>query len=317
VVTSSIRPAEVPAFMKYTLVLAVICAAGTIWEYRFESNLFYILPDKLLPGIFTVEQVAESAAVDDLGRRLVRGPAEIPLEAVAMMVMAFPIALVGVMHSTRTRQRLLYALASCLLLAAMASTARKSAFMAPAAVVLALAYFRRRELLRLAPLALVLVIAIHAVSPGAIGSIAAQLQGNRLDVNTVNDRTSDYDAIRPDVWSHLAFGRGYGTYEHTSYRILDMEILDQLVEVGVVGMLAFVLMVGAVVGVARAPIRERSPVRSPIALAVAAAAIAFLVVSTLFDSMSFPHCPYIFLWLAGLLTVAVRREDAGSRPWRA
>ena len=40
-----------------------------------------------------------------------------------------------------------------------------------------------------------------------------------------------------------------------------------------------------------------------------AAAVAFLVVSTLFDVMSFPHCPYILLWLAALLTVAMEPED--------
>jgi hypothetical protein len=61
--------------------------------------------------------------------------------------------------------------------------------------------------------------------------------------------------------------------------------------------------------VARGRIRARRSRDGPVALAVAAAAIAFLVVSTLFDAMSFPHCPYIFLWLAGLLIVAVAPED--------
>jgi hypothetical protein len=64
--------------------------------------------------------------------------------------------------------------------------------------------------------------------------------------------------------------------------------------------------------VARATIRSRDPVRSPVALAVAAAAVGFLVLSTLFDIMSFPHVPYIFLYLAGLLAVVVRPPD-GAR----
>jgi hypothetical protein len=314
VVASAIRRTEVNAFIIFTLVLAVICALGTLWEYRFQYNVFYGLSDKLLPGIFQVTTQAESSAYDDIGRRLVKGPGEIPLEDVGMMVMALPIALVGVLHATRRRGRILYGLAACLLLAAMVSTNRKSAFMAPVAVVLTLAYFRRRELLKLAPLLLVLLVAIHGLAPGALGSVAFQLRGDQLGVNTVGDRSSDYDAVRPDLWTHLAFGRGYGTYEHTSYRILDMELLHEIVEVGVLGMAAYVLMIAAVVAVARAPIRARRPRDGPVALAVAAAAIAFLVVSTLFDVMSFPHCPYIFLWLAALLIVAVAPPEHGPGP---
>jgi hypothetical protein len=312
VVASVVRHSEVPAFMTYTLGLAVICALGTLWEYRFHYNVFYEMSDKLLPGIFTVGE-AESAAVDAIGRRVVRGPAEIPLEAVAMMVMALPIALVGLIHSGAWRGRLLYGLAAALLLAAMLSTFRKSAFMAPISVVLTLAYFRRRELLRLAPLALVLVLMIPILAPGALGSVAFQLRGDRLGVNTVSDRTSDYDAIRPDVWTHLAFGRGYGTYDHTSYRILDMELLQQIIEVGVIGLVAYLLVIVSIVGVARAPIRARRPVDAPVALAAAATAVAFLVLSTLFDIMSFPHCPYIFLWIAALLAVVVKPPEERAR----
>jgi hypothetical protein len=309
VAASSLRSSEVPAFLKYTLLLAIVCALGTIWEYRFHYNFFYEMSAKLLPGIFQVSNDAESSAVDEIGRRIVRGPAEVPLEAVAMMAMALPIALVGILHANVKKERILYGIAACILLAAMISTFRKSAFMAPIAVVLTIGYFRRRELLRLTPLLLVMLVVLHVVSPGALGSIAFQLRGDHLDVNTVNDRTSDYDAVRPDIWSHPVFGRGYGTYEHKSYRILDMELLRETVEVGAVGVAAYLLMILSVIAVARAPIRARRPRDAPVALVAAAAAVAFLVVSTLFDVMSFPHCPYIFLWMAAMLSATVTADD--------
>ena len=92
---SVIRESEVRPFLTYTLVLAGICAAGTIWEYRFHYNVFYEWSDKLLPGFFTVGE-AESSGVDEIGRRLVaRAGARSALEAVAMLAMALPIALVG------------------------------------------------------------------------------------------------------------------------------------------------------------------------------------------------------------------------------
>ena len=310
IVASSIRRAEVPAFLKYTLVLAVLCALGTIWEYRFHYNVFYAWSDKLLPGIFSVGQT-ESSAVDEIGRRIVIGPGEISLEAAAMLSMGLPIALVGIMSSARWRGRVLYGLAASILMAGAISTYRKTALIAPVSAILTLAYYRRRELVRLAPLGVVVLIAVHLLSPGAFGAIAEQLHPQRLGaVSTVSDRTSDYDAVKPDVWTHLAFGRGYGSYEHTTYRVLDMELLRQLIEVGVVGLTAYIMLMVSIVATARAPIRRRRADESRVALAAAATAVSFLVISTLFDVMSFPHCPYILLWMGGLLAVVVTNPPA-------
>lgn len=304
VVASVVRRTEVKAFLKFNLVLAVLVALGMIWQYRTQANVFYNWTDAILPGAFEMVSAAPTG-VDDIGRRLVQGPAEISLEAVAMLSLALPIALVGLLNATRSRSRVLYGLAACLIMAAEVSTYRKSAFMAPIAVVLTLAYYRRRQLVKLAPLAVVLFIAIHVLSPGAFGSIVQQLHPDRLGVATVSDRTADYDAIRPDVWTHLALGHGYGTYDHLSYRILDMEILHRLVEGGVIGVAAYFLMVAAVIMLARRAIRRPEQGIESVGLIAAAAAVGFLVISTLFDAMSFPHVPYIFLCIAGLLAVAV------------
>jgi hypothetical protein len=301
VVASVVRPGEVRAFLNYQLLLAGICALAMIWEYRFEYNVFYDLAG-MLPAIFEVETL-DPYVFDGIDRPDTRGPADLGLEAVAMLTMALPIALAGLIHATRWRARVLYGLAACLLMAAAVSTYRKSAFLAPIAVILTFAYFRPRHLLRLAPLGVVGVVVVHFLSPAALGSIAFQLNRDSLDVATVGDRTADYDAIRPDVWSHLAFGRGFGSYGQTDYRILDSEILHRVVETGVVGLAAYLLMFIAVVVVARRAILARHPLWSPPALAGAAAAVAFLMVSTLYDVMSFPHTPYIFLGLAALVSV--------------
>lgn len=315
VVASSIRRSEVPAFLKYTLGLAIACAVGMIVEYRFSYNVFYSVADLVLPGIFSVGQ-AEAGAIDDIGRRVVRGPGEVPLEAVAMLTMGLPIAIAGLIGSAERRRRILYGLAVAIILAAAASTERKSALLAPASVFVTLAYFRRRELLRLAPLGVLIGVVMLVLTPGAAQTIVSQLSGDRLkSVTTVSDRTSDYDAVRPDVFSHVVSGRGYGSYEHVSARIIDMELLRTLIEVGAFGLLAYVAMLGSIIVAARRPIRERRPRDSAVALSAAAAAVAWLVVSALFDVMAFPHCPYIGLWMAGLLAVVVsaereRREDA-------
>ncbi len=313
IAASTVRPAEIRAFLNYTLVLAVICALGVLFEFRFKQNLFYDLSDMLLPGGFSVERF-EAGAVDELGRIKVSGPTALPLEAVATLTMALPIAVVGLLHARRWRGRLLYGLAACLLLAATFATYRKSAILAPFSVFLTVAYFRRRELLKLAPLALVLVVMIPVLAPGALRSTTNQLDPSRLGVATVSDRTADYDAVRPDIWSHLLLGRGWGTYDHFSYRVLDSELLHRLVEMGVVGLLAFIAMGLVVILSARATIAARDPRWAPPALIGAAAATSFLAVSVLFDVLSFPHPTYIFMLMAGLVTVAIQQGSESEKP---
>jgi O-antigen ligase len=307
IMASVVRKSEVRSFLSFILVLAVICALGVLWEYRFDFNVFYSWSEKLLPGVFQFTSTGTDG-VDELGRRLVVGPAEHGLELVAMFSMALPIAIVRLMQSTRWRSRILYGFAACVLVGAALSTYRKSGILAPISSCVVLAFFRRRELLKLAPLGLVLLVAIPVLSPNALGSVIDQLKPNRLGVSTVSDRVSDYDAIRPDVLSHPVFGRGYGSYNHTSYRILDNELLGRLIEQGIVGLIAFVLMIVAIIVVAAPIIRSRDPARAPPALAIAAGAAPFLVLSDLFDIMSFPHATYIVLTLAGLLAVIARAD---------
>ena len=56
----------------------------------------------------------------------------------------------------------------------MFATERKSALVVPGAVFLTLAYFRRRQLISLAPLGLVLVVMVALVSPGVIHGVISQ-----------------------------------------------------------------------------------------------------------------------------------------------
>ena len=268
---------------------------------------------RLLPGALFDVVRANVGEVDALGRYMVRGPTGHPLEAVAVLSMALPIALVSLMQDRTVRGRVVYGLIACLLLAATVATARKSALLGPIAVLATIAYFRRRELMRLAPLGLLGIVVIHLFAPGSLGKTTFQFDPNRLNVATVSDRTADYDAVRPDVWVHPIFGRGWGTYDHIAYRVLDSEVLRRLVETGVVGLLAYLFMIGAVIGGARATISTRDRVWAPAALMGAAAAASFGTVSLLFDVMSFPHAAYTFMYMAGLVAAIAGGVDAPER----
>jgi hypothetical protein len=307
IVASAIRRTEVRAFMTYSLVLAVICAIGVIWEYRFKQNLFSIWTERLLPPGFRYDSTAATVdTVDSLGRRGITGPADVGLEAVSMLAMALPMAVVGLLGTSRRRARILHAIAVCLLVAATFATVRKSAMLAPISVFATLAYFRRRELLSLAPLGLVVAFVVSLLSPGAVHNTITQfVTPDSTAAATTRDRVADYDAIRPDVWTHLLFGRGFGSYDHFTYRVLDSEVLGRLVETGVVGLVAFLLIGVSVVFAARRTIAGRVAPDAGLALVGAAAAVCFVVVSSLFDVLGYPHVTYIFLYIAGLVAVVV------------
>jgi O-antigen ligase len=107
-------------------------------------------------------------------------------------------------------------------------------------------------------------------------------------------------------------GRGFGSYDHASYRILDSDFLGRLIDMGILGLAAYVLMMLSVVATARPVIRSRHPTWAPVALACAAAGVATLVGAALFDELSFPHDPYIFLTLAGFLAAIATRSRVES-----
>jgi hypothetical protein len=315
IASSAIRRGEVQSFLTYTLLLAIIVALGMVIEYRMKYNPFWTFSEQLLPGFFSIDGNAAGDVVDHIGRRLVRGPAEVPLEAVAMLSMGLTVALVRILHARHMRQRLLYSVAIIVLVAATFATYRKSALIVPASVVVALAYFRRRELLRLAPLGMVTLIIVSTLAPGAIGSTLGQFtRSDAAKLPTVSDRTSDYDAIRPDVWSHILLGRGWGSYNHESYRILDSEILLRTIEGGVLGLLMFFVVGITVIAASRRAIAARDPTTAPIALVGALVAVAFLVAAFLFDELSFPHATYIFLYMVGLGTVVLPRSGETPAP---
>jgi hypothetical protein len=275
-------------------------------------NVFYDVSDKLLPPFFTVNGASEAGLIDGQGRALTRGPGEHPLEIVAMLTMALPLTLVGMLDSRGRRNTILFGLATAVLMAAALSTNRKSSLLAPLAVGLMFAYYRRADLMKLAPLGVGLVFAVQFLAPGAVTSVLFQLSPDQLGVGTVSDRASDYDAVRPDFWSHIFLGRGYGTYDHVTYRILDSEALSRLVDTGMVGLLALFGVLVTIIAVSSGLLHTGDRRWSAPAIVAAPAALAYLVLSFLFDVSSFPHAPYILMGIAGLVAATAAARYAGE-----
>jgi O-Antigen ligase len=304
VAVTSIRVAEVRAFSRLAVALGCILAAGTILEYRTGANLFFDAADMVLPGAFRLTP----PPTDPLyGRAAVTGPTLHGLEVATLLSLTLPLAIMGMLQAGATKGRLLNGFATALIFAGAAATDRKSAIIVPLVVILVLVLYRPRAMFRLAPLGVALLLLIPVLSPGALGSIRGQLMPSRVsnDASTTG-RTSDYQAVTPDIQKRLVLGRGFGSYDPHAYRLLDNQYLGLAVESGLLGIGAFVLVLIATVAVAHRAIRSADPVRGPPALAAAAAAAGLAVAAALFDLLAYPQVPYLFFFLGALAVVCAR-----------
>jgi len=298
IAATSVRRSEIGAFCTLTVVLASVTALGIIWEYRTNTNLFYQFTGQLLPpGFSLLSETGDSK----FGRPAVTGPAQHGLAATTMLALALPFAAVRIFGDQGRNKRILYAAATAIILAGTVSTLRKTAMIMPIAALAVFLVYRPRQLVRMAPAGVALILVTQALSPGALGSIRGQLSPDRLSgSSSTQGRMEDYTAVLPDVKNHLAFGRGYGTFDSHKYRLLDNQYLGLLVEIGVLGLAAYVAMILAVFVAVHRAVKSSDPSRGPPALAAAAAAGAFLVCNALFDVLAYPQVPYLFLFIAAI-----------------
>src|ERR1044072_1594452 len=121
---SALRPAEARAFIPFIVGLGCIAALGTIWEYRMGYNAFYEIGGKLIPGGLDLPPIANE--LDSTGRIVVLGPTIHPLAVTQLLAMAVPFAVVGGLYTPPRRRRILYLLATLMLLAGVFATQRKT-----------------------------------------------------------------------------------------------------------------------------------------------------------------------------------------------
>ncbi len=319
-VLTSLRFEDVRGFATYLIGLASLMSIGMLIERHTGYNVFYELTRSLLGPIAKVAPSPTDIhpTYGTEGRVVVVGPTQHGLAAASMLVMVMPFALVRVFDSTSRKEWWLNAAAFALMFAAAMATDRKTAVFVPVAVVIYIACYRPRQVLRLAPIGLIALVGVaHLASPGALGKII-DLQ-KAASSNSTTHRFLDFTDIEPDILAHPVLGRGFGTInpdQPSQFRINDNEYIDELWEVGAVGLVAFLWMLLAPVIAARAAIRTRGPTVASLALATSSGCVAFIVACALFDALSFPQAPYMFFTVAALTTIAAAGPEGNVVPSR-
>jgi polysaccharide biosynthesis protein PslJ len=313
IVASSVKPTEVRNLTIFMVALAAITALGSLVEYRTDYNAFFNWSSHAFPVVLP----SELGAVDSIGRKSVVGPTIHPLAVAMMMSLVLPFALTGFLTSVERRPKLLYALATVLMIAAAFGTQRKTSVVAPAFGMIVLLAYRPAMARRLVPIAVGLVVLIHIAAPGALGGVTDQLKpGNLFGVMSTKDRQSDYGAIKPDVLQHPLIGRGYESYDQKKYRILDNQYLTTIIGVGVLGILSYLAIFGSILLLAHRMSRAHDPQRATFAMAASAAIASLVVGSMLLDVFALPQLPYMIVFIGGLVVVSSQAGRDGGSPTR-
>jgi O-antigen ligase len=311
IVTLNLRASELRPFSILIVVLAVITATGTIYEKKTGFNVFYETSSAVFSPIADVAPSPTDVNPDPstTPRPTITGPTRHALSVTSILGMALPFAVVLAAMTPVRRRRILWGLAACVIIAGALITQRKSGAVVPAMALLVLFVLRPRQLLRLAPYGVVALAVALVLTPGIFSTVREL--GQTKEQDSTAGRTSDYPAVMPDVLTRPILGRGFGTLDSErvdTYRIFDNEYLGQLFQVGALGLLAFIALIVTPLFVARSVLRSDDPVRGPPALAAGAACLAFGVACSLYDILTFPQAPYLFLFMAAMCTCAASVE---------
>lgn len=161
------------------------------------------------------------------------------------------------------------------------------------------------------------LVVVKLTVPGLLGTFWGLFANVGTD-ESVKYRTHDYDNAMLELGKHLWLGRGTGTWYAPKHQVFDNQYLLTLVETGVIGMAAFLLLFGSgLYSAIRVRVSGIDPRSRDLGLALAAGLVVPLVGSATFDLMSFHAAAglsFVLLGAAGALLRADREERALLTP---
>jgi hypothetical protein len=308
------------------MLLKLITASGAVIgvfavvELRTHFNVF----DHLHP-VLPILQFQGTLNYLLLGGNLrVFGPSEQPIALGAVLIVIFPLAV----YFARRFGRRWWVAAFLILLGALASGSRTAITMLVAEAVVFL-LLKPNETKKLWPAVIPAIVVIHFLMPGTIGGfkesffpkggIIAQQSKFQADYNPLlaGGRVRLIKPMLSEASGKPFFGEGYGTrisgFTATDRNapILDDQWLNNVMDVGFVGLGAWVwLLARAVRRLFRAS-REPSHLDDDwLFAALAASVTSFAIGMCTYDAFSYPQVTLIFWFLLGLSAALLRISGA-------
>jgi O-antigen ligase len=156
--------------------------------------------------------------------------------------------------------------------------------------------------------------AVYVMVPGLLGTITHLFTGISAD-SSAKSRSGSFSLAYDFISRTPIFGRGFLTFL-PAYRILDDQYLGLLIEIGVVGLVAYLgLLVSGVVGGLRLR-RTANQIDGLLGVSLAASVASALASFALFDAFSFPMAAslsFLILGCVGALRRLARTHSADNR----
>jgi polysaccharide biosynthesis protein PslJ len=319
-----VRSVELAA--KVLVLAGVLLSLAGIIESRTGTNLFGSL-DRIIPFLHSANVYAVSVSTDSRGADgRAFASSQHPIEFGAVLVMLLPLALA---LAGATKQRRWWIAVALLAPGTMAALSRTAVPMLFAAIVAGV-WTRRREMIRLWPALIPLVVVIHFTVPGTMGSLAKSFfpQGGLIAdqqtgvgsgrVATLGPVLRDEFTINPIV------GVGFSTRVTTdgdpnlprNAPILDNQWLDILLETGILGFVAMMWLFARVLRRCGAAAKLDYSRRGWLLSGMASSFAAFMIGMLTFDAFAFVQVTFLFAILLGLAAALLIRPqvDSGSPP---
>lgn len=292
---------QLERLLRWVVVAAVLLAGFGILQFTTGVDPSQILkfPGLRLAG--ELKPIQEGGAV-----RRVAGTALHPIEFGVVLTMALPIALhfafLAPAHLRRRRW-----VSVVLIAVAIPMSVSRSAIVGLVVVLLVLLpgwSWKRR--VNVGTAIVLLCGVMQGAMPGLLGTIKSQILNAGQDPS-VQGRTDDYGPLF-DLWRRTPWlGRGLGTFDPGTYRFLDNQYLGTLIDSGVIGLGALILLFFVMMGTARgARRRTADPEAQSLARALLAAVAAAAATFSTFDAMSFPMNTGVLFVIFGCIGAAWR-----------
>ena len=312
VIVTSVRPCEIAAYSKLLVLLALGTAVGTVYQYLSGSNPFFFIAKAVFVGAHVQSSAAAVEAVTGPGSRpSITGPTLHGLADATLIATAVPFCVCFASAARNRRAKVAWWIAMVILLAGCLATGRKTALVVVACAFVVLILYEPRRYYRYIWTPFIAAGCLFIIAPHAIEKLFNQVSAGSS--SSTASRTADYAPVLPDIYSHLLIGRGYGSYDQFKYRILDDQMLSWLITIGVLGAVAYVLMILASLITVHRIARRPRILEDRLMQAVAAASIGFLATNFTYDTFGFRQAPYSFFIVAALGVVWASRDRIGPR----
>lgn len=218
------------------------------------------------------------------------------LEYASVITVTLPIALTLAMYGTSRHWIRRWLPTAFIALAAVLSVTRSA--LLGVVVVMAILVPTWAPRIRKTALLVMLVgaVVLYVAVPGLAGTIMGMFSGSDPSIDS---RTASYSSIGAYLQVSPWIGRGLGTMT-ADYRIFDNQYIGLMIEIGLIGLAAFLALILVSAGCALWPKKLDDPLIKALGPALGAATLAGAMLSAFFDSFHFPQALGVLSLTVGL-----------------